>query len=75
MSSSGNCYDNAVVESFFGLLKRERVNRLRYHTREEARTDLFEYIKPEFPGWLANIAVASDQIDLGLARAPRYRSG
>ena len=27
MSSTGNCYDNAVAESFFGLLKRERVNR------------------------------------------------
>ena len=28
MSARGNCYDNAVVESFFGLLKRERVNRV-----------------------------------------------
>ena len=32
MSARGNCYDNAVVESFFGLLKRERVNRTRYLT-------------------------------------------
>ncbi len=45
MSSTGNCYDNAIVESFFGILKRERVNRLRYRTREEARADLFEYIE------------------------------
>jgi len=45
MSSSGNCYDNAVVESFFGVLKRERVNRVRYRTREEARADLFAYIE------------------------------
>ena len=29
MSSTGNCYDNAALESFFGLLKRERVNRVR----------------------------------------------
>jgi transposase InsO family protein len=36
MSASGNCYDNAVVESFFGLLKRERVNRVRYRNPEEA---------------------------------------
>ena len=42
MSARGNCYDNAVVESFFGLLKRERVNRVRYRTRAEARADLFE---------------------------------
>lgn len=36
---------NAVVESFFGVLKRERVKRVRYRTREEARADLFEYIE------------------------------
>ena len=45
MSGSENCYDNAVVESFFGLLKRERVNRVRYRTRDEARADLFDYIE------------------------------
>jgi len=45
MSARGNCYDNAVVESFFGLLKRERVNRSRYQTREEARADIFDYIE------------------------------
>ena len=43
MSSRGNCYDNALVESFFGLLKRERINRVRYRTREEA-LNIFEYI-------------------------------
>jgi putative transposase len=45
MSARGNCYDNAVVESFFGLLKRERVNRVHYRTREEARADIFDYIE------------------------------
>jgi putative transposase len=45
MSGKGNCYDNAVVESFFGLLKRERVNRTRYLTRDEARADVFDYIE------------------------------
>ena len=35
----------AAMESFFGLLKRERVNRVRYRTRDEARTDLFDYIE------------------------------
>ena len=45
MSSTGNCYDNAVVESFFGVMKRERVNRVRYRNREEARRDLFQYIE------------------------------
>ncbi len=45
MSGVGSCYDNAVAESFFGYLKRERVNRRRYQTRSEARTDVFDYIK------------------------------
>ena len=43
MSGRGICYDNALVESFFGLLKRERINRVRYRTREEAH-NIFEYI-------------------------------
>ena len=45
MSARGNCYDNAVVESFFGLLKRECVNRVRFRTRDEARAVIFEYIE------------------------------
>lgn len=45
MSAVGSCYDNAAAESFFGLLKRERVNRRRYATRAEARADVFEYIE------------------------------
>lgn len=45
MSAVGSCYDNAVAESFFGLLKRERVNRKRYLTRAEARSDIFDYIE------------------------------
>ena len=45
MSGAGNCYDNAVVESFFALLKRERVHRRNYRTRQEARTDVFDYIE------------------------------
>ena len=45
MSRSGNCYDNAYIESFFGSLKRELVYGERYHTREEARLSIFEYIE------------------------------
>jgi len=45
MSGAGNCYDNAVAESFFALLKRERVHRCHYQTRAEARTDIFQYIE------------------------------
>ena len=45
MSAVGSCYDNAAAESFFGVLKRERVNRRHYVTRAEARADVFEYIE------------------------------
>lgn len=45
MSGVGNCYDNAAAESFFGLLKRERIHRRRYGTRAEARADVFDYIE------------------------------
>jgi putative transposase len=63
MSGRGNCYDNAVAESFFGLLKRERVNRTRYRTRDEARADVFDYIEVFYNrkrrhGYLGNISPA-----------------
>ena len=45
MSATGSCADNAPAESFFGLLKRERVNRCQYQTRSEARADIFDYIE------------------------------
>ena len=45
MSRRGNCHDNAVAESFFQLLKRERIRRRTYATREQARQDVFDYIE------------------------------
>ena len=45
MSRRGNCHDNAVAESFFSSLKRERIRRRTYKTREEARQDVFDYIE------------------------------
>lgn len=45
LSRLGNCWDNAVVESFFHSLKIERLHGNRYRTRREAKQDLFEYIE------------------------------
>ena len=45
MSSTGNCYDNAVIESFFSTLKKELVYHEKYQTREEANLSLFNYIE------------------------------
>jgi putative transposase len=44
MSRKGDCWDNAVVESFFGTLKQERVQWKSYQTRYEAQQDVLEYI-------------------------------
>ena len=44
MSRTGNCYDNAVSESFFATLKTELVYRQFYQTRQQARLSIFEYI-------------------------------
>jgi len=47
MSRTGDCYDNAVAESFFATLKRELIDRVRWRTRDAARTAIFRYIE----GW------------------------
>ena len=45
MSRRGNCYDNAVVESFFGTLKTELIHHHTYATRNQARLALFDYLE------------------------------
>ena len=45
MRRRGNCHDNAVVKSFFQLLKRKRIRRRTYPTRKAARQDVLHYIK------------------------------
>lgn len=64
MSRKGDCYDNAVVESFFHSLKIELVHQCDYHSREEARISLFDYIelfynrtrKHSYLGYLSPVA-------------------
>jgi putative transposase len=45
MSRKGNCYDNAPMESFWGVLKNELIHHCRYKTREEATKEITEYIE------------------------------
>jgi len=45
MSRRGNCYDNAVAESFFSSLKKERIRKRIYRSRAEAKADVFDYIE------------------------------
>jgi len=45
MSKKGDCWDNAAMESFFGSLKTECTHHRRYHSRNEARRDIFHYME------------------------------
>ena len=45
MSAKGNCYDNAITESFFSTLKTEHVYFEKFRTRQQAHSSLFEYIE------------------------------
>ena len=45
MSRRGNCWDDAVAESFFSSLKKERIRRKVYHSVEEAKADVFDFIE------------------------------
>ena len=45
MSRRGNCYDNAVAESFFSSLEKEKIRKKIYRTRDAARADVFDYIE------------------------------
>ena len=45
MSKKGDCWDNAVAESFFATLKTELVHHEKYKSREHARLSIFDYIE------------------------------
>jgi putative transposase len=45
MSKKGDCWDNAVAESFFHTLKVELIHRMKFRTREEAKIKIFEYVE------------------------------
>ncbi|RYX97840.1 MAG: hypothetical protein EOO28_03145 [Comamonadaceae bacterium] len=45
MSRRGDCWDNAAMQSFFSSMKTERLSRKVYRTREEARSDVIDYIE------------------------------
>jgi putative transposase len=45
MSRKGNCWDNAIAENFFGIIKKEFINHCNFKTREEAKLGIFNYIE------------------------------
>jgi transposase InsO family protein len=57
MSRRGNCWDNAVAESFFATLKVELVHDAAWTTRTAARTELFEYLELFYNGWRRHSAL------------------
>jgi putative transposase len=81
MSRKGDCWDNAVAESFFATLEWELIQDSDWHTREEARRDIFDYIEVPFRGTgLGERASASEvrmgaRLHHGLRRAGSARPG
>lgn len=57
MSRRGNCYDNAPVESFFATLKKELVAGNVFHTREQARREIVDYIEGFYNSWRRHSAL------------------
>lgn len=45
MSRKGNCYDNAMAESFFSTLKNELIHHHTYHTRDDASREIFAFLE------------------------------
>ena len=74
MSAVGNCADNASAESFFGQMKRERVNRRRYTTLAEARSDIFDYIERFYNPRKQRLLASRQQAQLHLTK-PSVKSG
>ena len=61
MSRKGNCWDNAVAESFFSLLKEEMVHHEQFRTRKEATNKIFDYMFAGLPS-IVNFAGTTAQM-------------
>jgi putative transposase len=59
MSRSGDCWDNAPMESFFGTLKQELIYHERFETRREAKSKIFEYIEVFYNSWRRHSSLGS----------------
>lgn len=74
MSAVGHCGDNAAAEGFFGKLKRERINRRRYLTLAEARSDVFDYIERFHNPWVQRRLDARD-MEFSVLTQPSAKTG
>lgn len=74
MSWRGNCNDNAVAESLLQLLKRERIRRQVYATRNDARADVFSYIETFYnPKWRGGTAGDTLPVEFERRHSQRLR--
>ncbi|CAI8298249.1 MAG: Uncharacterised protein [Oceanospirillaceae bacterium UBA2001] len=65
MSRRGNCHDNACAESFFSLLKKERIRRRTYPTREAAKSDVFNYIGHSYRPISKKVSISLKTVPIG----------
>jgi len=73
MSRRGNCWDNAVVESFFSSLKKECIRKRIYKTRDMARADVFDYIEVFTTERVVTVTWAASA--LRPLKAPHFEAG
>jgi len=57
MSRKGNCYDNACIESFHSVIKKELIFHCKYRNREEAKLSIFDYIVSFYNSWRIHSAI------------------
>ena len=79
MSRRGNCWDNAVAESFFSSLKKERIRKRIYKTRDLARADIFDYIEVFYNrarrhSHLGGVSPEAFDFEKGIIHLPSARS-
>ena len=74
MSAVGHCGDNAACESFFGVLKRDRIHHHRYRSRDAARAAVFDYIERFHNPRMRRRVARQDQKFLTLSK-PSVKSG
>jgi putative transposase len=75
MSAVGHCGDNAACEGFFGVLKRERIHHRDYRTRDEARSDIFDYIERFHNPRMRRRGVATQDLKFSAVLKPSVETG
>ncbi len=62
MSRKGNCWDNAVAENFFGIMKKEYISQTKFETRNDAKLGIFDYIEAWYNRGMLRYCTKSNEL-------------